>query len=65
MRPKGRDHMPKISECERNRNHEATGFYRSRVTNADSYLCEACAEKLSPRPSLLFAVMTRLEAEHS
>lgn len=41
------------------------GYASSRITNADSYLCEACAERLSPRPALLFTVMTQLEAEHS
>ena len=52
-----------MNRCGMNRLHEATGFYRCSVS--DEYLCEACAERLSPRPTILYALITRLEAEHS
>lgn len=54
-----------MTTCALNRNHEATGYYRSRNHSGEYYLCEACAESLTPRPTLIYAVMTRLEAEHS
>ena len=50
--------------CEMVYIHEATGAY---VTDAgtDMYLCETCAESLSPRPRLVYTVMTRLESRYS
>ena len=50
-----------MTYCNMDRNHEATGFYRT-AHGTEDYMCEACAERLSPRPTLLYAVMTRLEA---
>lgn len=52
-----------MTQCEMNRQHEATGYYRT-ANGHECYLCEVCKERLSPRPVTLYTVMTRLEADH-
>jgi YHS domain-containing protein len=47
-----------MNKCGMNHTHEATGFYRS-SEGGEYYLCEACAELLSPRPTILYPLRTR------